>query len=400
MSRGVSRRGFLKALAAGTGAAIGTRVAGGAAGWIGEARAATDSASAVVLLYLTGGFNELFVSPDGLVGKFSIQPGGFTALANDVFIDNTWGNALSPYAKQHLAVIGCRHGTNGHEIAQRALWAHNEQNAGLVLADAIGGSAPIKAAVVGSGLNVNTIMSPYKDISFQRIDDMQATINALGGGRSNPRLPDRAIALAGIGGAQAMSQAHFASSPKSLVSADQAYKVAIETLKTPTKPFSFTDLAEAYGLNATAVSSFKAKFAAAELMVRAGTNVVAIFDNDVWDSHEDPSGTGDRNRMTGHVLGPMNTFISRMIENNPTQNVVLCVMGDFGRDTTPLTGHTIDLSAAVFGRFVKVGSTGRVVSNGYQKNPGPGVAQLWSYLASACKAPTNPFGANPHPLVL
>src|SRR5688500_7069770 len=147
---GFSRRGFLKGLAAVTGAAMGSRIPG--ASWIPEAQAAGEPA-AVLLVHFIGGFNSIFGSAQPLQGNFGVTAGNFTAIGNGVTIDNAMANSFSAYTKAHVATVGVRHGLSAHDAAQRALWSFNNGNAGLHLANAIGGNASIKAAVVGGNID-------------------------------------------------------------------------------------------------------------------------------------------------------------------------------------------------------------------------------------------------------
>jgi hypothetical protein len=273
------------------------------------------------------------------------------------------------------------------------------QNAGLVLANAMGGTASIKAAVVGGNLNADVPGGTVGGVSFQTITDMQATIDALGGGAPDPRVPDRTIALSGVTNAQGMSQNHLDGSPQSLESLKNGYDAAINTLKQPVQVFDPVALKAAYAMppNQNVVRTFNSKLAAAELMVRAGTNVVTLFDAG-WDSHGDTNGSEVRNKMTSYVLAPLNTFLTRMVQD-PTRNVVVCIMGDFSR-SLPGSDHQPNLTATVIGKYVKQGSTGRVDANVRLTQTSAGSQQLWAYLASATKTTGTPFGADPHDLVL
>ncbi|MBX3230113.1 MAG: DUF1501 domain-containing protein [Labilithrix sp.] len=393
-----SRRGFLKALGIGAGAAIGTRIPG--ARLIGEANAAVTEPTSVVVLHLQGGYNALFASADSLVGRFGVtgngkDNGNWRALANGngPGIDLAWFNSMSPFTRQHMAAVGVRHGISNHPGARRALWDHQNRNAGLLLANAIGGTSQLKAAVVGPRL-LDSSYTPIGQTSFQSITDMQKTIDALGGGKPDPRVPDRTIAAAGVEAAQTMSGNALTGSPESLDSLESGYVAAIDTLKAPVKKFSFDELKTAYALgDATAVNNLKSKFAAAELMVRAGSNVVQIVDAG-WDTHGDTDGATVRNKMRT-VLPPLNAFIKRMVEDK-TRNVTVVIMGDFAR-SLPGSDHQPNLTATVIGKNVKVGTTGRTAKGAVTLAPGtPGIAGLWSYLATLAKVDDNPFGANPH----
>ncbi len=407
---GLSRRGFLKSAAVGAGAVVGTRLAGGGQ-LLGQANAAPlgPEKPALLIIHLVGGFNSLFVSADSLQGKFGITAGNHTLLPSGVGIDNTWANSMSGYVKGHLAAIGVRHGISAHTSARTADWSYMNRNSGLILANALGGTASIKAAIAGSG-TPDGPHPPEGDVTLQNILDMKTTIDALGGGTPDPKTPDRTIAAKGITESQAMSQGRLGASPTSLTSLREGYGTVINTLNAPVQPFSFADLATAYGLgaNATAVNSFASKMAAAELMITAGSNVVTVFDGG-WDTHGDSSGTTVRNKMTSYVLPSLNAFLNRMVVDptvaaNSTlpgynRNVVVCIFGDFAR-SLPGSDHQPNMTAAVMGRYVKAGTTGKTDANVGLPPSTPSTPGWWAYLAAVTKAPTTPFGANPHALVL
>lgn len=392
MSNGFSRRGFLKGLAAATGAAVGARIPG--ASWIGEAQAATEP-TAVLLLHFIGGYNAIFASAQQLQGNFGVTAGNYTVLGNGLSVDNTFASSMSPFVKSHMAAVGVRHGISSHPGAQSALWTQGGGNAGLVLANAIGGNASIKAAVVGGTLDADMPRTAVGGTSFQSITDMQKTIDALGGGAPDPRVADRGIAVSGMTNAEKMSANALAGSPESLDTLANGYKAAIDTLKQPVQKFDFDELKTAYKLGAgTAVRSFASKMAAAELMIKSGTNVVALLDGG-WDTHGDNNGSVVRNKMTSYVLDPLNTFMTRLVQD-PNRNVVVVLMGDFSR-SLPGSNHQPNLSATVIGKYVKQGTTGRVNADVALAATTPGIQGLWSYLSAVTKTASKPFGNNLHP---
>jgi hypothetical protein len=132
-------------------------------------------------------------------------------------------------------------------------------------------------------------------------------------------------------------------------------------------------------------------------MITAGANVVVAVDDD-WDSHGDTDGTQVRNKMNERILPPLNTFIDRMM-NDVERNVVIAIFGDFSR-SLPGSDHQPNCAVTVMGRYVKLGSTGRVNAAVDMAPTTPDIPQMWAYLAVALKAPANPFGANPHGLIL
>ncbi|MFZ5470843.1 MAG: hypothetical protein ACOZIN_15565, partial [Myxococcota bacterium] len=97
-------------------------------------------------------------------------------------------------------------------------------------------------------------------------------------------------------------------------------------------------------------------------------------------------------------LPSLRTFINRMVAD-PNRNVVVAILGDFAR-SLPGSDHASSLSATVIGKYVRVGTTGRVAANVTLPTGSPAVAPFWAYLGKVLKTPTEPFGANPHALVL
>jgi hypothetical protein len=391
-----SRRGFLKALAVATGAAAGTRLAGGS--FIGNALAATEPTS-VVMIHFIGGYNALWSSAAPLAGTFGVTAGNYTDLGNGVSMDNLLVNALSPFARQHVATIGVNHGQSSHPGARRSLWADGASKCfGHELAAAIGGTSPNKALIAGAqDLKGDRPEAATNGVAFQRVLDMKTYLDSIGAAGPGPRDPDRAITLSGVGNAQKMSKSALDASPSSLLGLRQGYDDAVATLKQPPASFDLAPLQTAYGLGAASnVQSFKSKMAAAELFVRTGANVVSIFEPG-WDSHGDNNGSEVRGMMAP-MMAPLKTFLDRMVTADAGRNVVVCMMGDFSR-SLPGSNHQPNLSATVIGKYVQRGTTGRVNADVALPAGTPGSTGLWAYLAAAAKTPTAPFGANPHNLV-
>jgi hypothetical protein len=400
---GFSRRGFLKGAFAVAGAAVGTRITG-SAGWLGNAFAAPSAEPAsVVVVHFVGGFNALFASADSLTGSFGITGSNITPIGGGLVVDSGFASALPAFAKSHMAAIGVKHNQTAHPTARTALWTHMNANSGLVLADAMGGSASIKAAVCGNNMVAEAPTAAYNGISFQGITDLQKTVDALAG-TTGPRTPDRGVALGGMTAAQAMSKNALAASPGSLQSFGDGMNAAVATLAAPVKSFDLAGIKTAYGVGAgNAVNSFAAKLAAAELMVQAGTSVISVFDRPAsaptgWDSHGDNDGSEVRRLMNGsqggYVTAPLATFINRVVAD-PTRNVTLVLMGDFSR-SLPGSNHQPNLTALAFGKNVKVGTTGKVNAQVGLPTGTPSTEGFWAYLAAMAKTTSTPFGANPH----
>ena len=392
----VSRRGFLQAMGIGTGALIGTRLAGSSL--IGSAYAATPEPTSVVCIYLDGGINAIFTGADAFTNTaFGVTAGNSMALGGGVVIDSTLGNAIPAGIRNRVASIGIRHGITDHGNAQRSLFMSGTQSAPLMLANAIGGNGAIKAAVVGDDTLPNGARpAPVNGVSLQPINDMRATIDAIAGAQNAPNRADRPGMAKGIIAAQAMSKANVARSPISLASVDQGLSSALATVQKPVQVFNAAEFNTAYGLNnATAVNSFRAQMAAAELMVRSGTNFV-IAQNGGWDTHGDSNGNTVRNKMTQTIAPALNTFLTRMVAGGMAdRNVVVAIFGDFHR-SLPGSDHQANLSALLIGKTLKNATTGKT-DNRVGLAPGtPSIAGLWQVLNAAAKVDTSPFGANTH----
>jgi hypothetical protein len=83
--------------------------------------------------------------------------------------------------------------------------------------------------------------------------------------------------------------------------------------------------------------------AAAELMIRSGTNFVFAQDNG-WDTHGDTSGNNVRNMVTQRIAPGLRTFLTRMVEGAAAErNVVVASFGDFHR-SLPGSDHQANLA--------------------------------------------------------
>ena len=400
----LSRRGFFKGAAVASGAAVGSRII---SPFEREARAADPERAAVVVLFLNGGYNSLFGSADSFLqaGTFGVNAQRVMMLGGEggLAVDAQTLGTLPTFARTHMATIGVRHGISDHGVAQNHDWSNGTTNYGVVLADAIGGPAAIKGAHVGGNMVPRGNVA-VNGTTLQQINDMGTTITALGG-TVDATLPNRAVGSMGIMAAQDMSKVKVDNNPRAMLNMKNGYKTAIETLQKPVKAFDRAEFLNAYNLGTnTGINSFASKMAAAELMVRSGTNVVTIQDGG-WDSHGDRDGNGVRTKLGG-MMGAINTFAARMIDpagagQNPEtpRNVIFMIMGDFAR-SLPGSDHQPNMSATVIGKYVKTGTTGKVAANvSLPAGVGQG-QQLWSFVAAASKVTANPFGANPHALVL
>src|SRR4051812_45874548 len=101
-----SRRGFLKAMGIGAGAAIGTRLPGSSL--IGVARANTAEPTSVVVVYLDGGINAIFTGADAFTNSAFGVTGNNVTNMGGVVVDNALANAIPQNIRGKVASIGIR----------------------------------------------------------------------------------------------------------------------------------------------------------------------------------------------------------------------------------------------------------------------------------------------------
>ncbi|MFL5318500.1 MAG: DUF1501 domain-containing protein [Myxococcaceae bacterium] len=349
----------------------------------------------LLLIFLDGGYNSLFCSADSFVSAntFGCTGSNTKDLGNGLVVDGATFGTMPSQALSHMSTIGVHHGITSHDGAQNADMSDGTRSYGLQLAASMGGDASIKCAVVGDRMPAGPAPAE-SGVSRQQILDMNSTIAALGGA-ADPATPKREIAAAGMITSQQMSNHRIIQSPKSLRTVKDGFDTAIETLKQPVQTLDYNEMATAYGIatTTTAVSNFRTQMVAAELMVRAGANVIFAVDGG-WDTHGDSNGDNVRAQMNNRILPPLNTFLQRTLTMT-NKNVVTAIIGDFAR-SLPGSDHATALSATVIGKYVKVGTTGRVSANVTLPSGSPGPQEFWAYLADILKVSSQPFGSNPH----
>jgi hypothetical protein len=389
-----SRRSILKIGAAGAGALAVNRLGLGNA----YAQDAGEKA-AVLVVFLNGGYNALHCSADSFIGTaFGVTANNVRDLGNGLVVDSVSLGALSQGSLDKMATIGVKHGISAHGTARTADFHVGTRSAPIVLANLLGGTGSIKCASVG-GMVGSGNHPAEAGTSIQNITDLRTTIDSMGGGAPDPTAPKREMALAGLVGGRDMSADRLAENPNSLKSIHNGFGPAIETLKRPVQVFDYNQISAAYGVpnTTTAVTSFPTRMLAAEVMIRAGANVVIAQDGG-WDTHGDTNGQRVRTMMSQRIIPPLKVFLDRMLAD-PNYNVVTVIMGDFSR-SLPGSDHQANLSATVIGKYVQKGTTGRTDARVALANPA-NVPQLWSYLASAAKVnPGTDFGPNPHGLII
>jgi hypothetical protein len=391
----ISRRSWLKGFGAIAGAGIASR-------WIGEAKAAPAGKAAVVSIFFEGGFNALFTSADTFVSSntFGCTSSNTRKVGNGLVVDAGTIGSLGDWALGHMAAIGNAHGLNSHNAAIPANFTDGKGYFPVQLAAAIGGDAAFKAVALG-GLPIPGPSAAEGGVSHQLLRTMEDVETALGLGPADPRAATRSGTSKALTHSQAMSDRAIQANPKSLSFAKDAYATDITSLAKPALAIDTAQIAKAYGAASGGnLNNLQTKLAAAELMLRAGSNVITLSDSG-WDSHGDRTGTQVRNRMSSSVMPALSTFISRL-RSDPdlsAMNVSILLHGEFSR-SLPSSDHATVLSALVIGPNVKVGTTGRVTSNVTLPDGTGASREMWSYLAAVAKVAQNPFGTNPHDLIV
>jgi len=390
----ISRRSWLQGFGMLTGAAIGGR-------FIGEAKAApTTTKSAVVSIYLEGGFNALFTSADSFAGNgtFGVSSSNAQTVGNGLVVDAKSIGTLGDWALGHMAAIGNNHGLSAHPAAQASNFGDGTQSYVVQLAAAIGGAAAFKAVALG---DLPPGSAPaINGTSLQLLRSMDDVATALGL-NADANAPGRAATAKALSRARQMSAPALGTNPRSLSFAKDAYDTDVDSLSKPPISVDLGKIAGAYNTSSGgSLDLVPAKLAAAELMLRAGTNVISLQDHG-WDSHGDRGGSTVRAKMSQAILPALKTFLGRL-RSEPelaAQNVTVMIHGDFAR-SLPGSDHASCLSALVIGPHVKVGTTGKVSADVRLDPNTGGSREMWAYLAAVAQVAQNPFGNNPHALVV
>jgi hypothetical protein len=405
MSNGTSRRGFLKSAALAAGAFGLARLPG--ARLLGKAYAAPgDEAPALFIFNMQGGYNAIFPSADSFVGNgaFGVTATNIRRIGtSDVYVDRSTFGTLAPSTLNQMASVGVRHGISSHPAARTALMFDGNRSRLVAMSAALPGDAAVRCVVMGN-LMPTGVHRAIGDVSLQQVRDLSTTIAALGGATTG-NAPARGPAADGIAAAEAMSRATLDKNPSSGKSLIEGYPAATAQLRQDSVALDYGALAAAYGVAAgtggsypTDVRNTRMQIMGAELMIRAGANVV-IANQGGWDTHGDRNASVVRNKLTNDgTMAALKVFTDRTLAMT-NRNVVTVIIGDFSR-SLPGSDHQANLTATVIGRYVRLGTTGRVNNNVQLPAGTPGVQGLWAYLGAVLGAKSNPFGANPHDLVL
>ena len=191
-----------------------------------------------------------------------------------------------------------------------------------------------------------------------------------------------------------MSKTEIKKNPASMSAIRDAYTTLTDSLTSPPLALDVNAIAQAYGTTSGAgLDTMAAKLAAAEVMIRAGTNVVTLSDTG-WDTH------GDTTERRCAIRCRASFRRSKVPASHAQRGRPCCDEhlrdhhGDFARDL-PSGDHAPALSALVIGPNVKVGTTGKV-SDKVTLPDGTGASrEMWSYLAALAKVATKPVRRQP-----
>lgn len=363
----------------------------------------TQDKGAVVVIFFSGSYNALFSAADAYVpsGRFAVTADNVLDVGNGVVVDRSTLGQLAPSVLAKSCTVGVKHGYSDHVGGPRQFFIDaRSKSYPLQLAQVLGGSSAFKCVHFGPRLPGSH--PALGDVSMVGVPDlaMPIALTSSSAAGAGPRRASSALAFRRIAEA---SRPMFEKNPSSLRGTYEGLHTLIGALERPPPPgLAWADVAQAYALDpaVTSAQSFAAQLAGAELMIRAGANVVTVQSMG-WDDHADWPGT--RDRMNAEIMPALKTFLARA-QTMDGFNVVTALTGEFARTGgTPGTdsGHASGLSASVFGKRVRQGTTGRptITPQGGYSLPmnTPGTQAFWGLLGTLAGAGSEPFGPNAHP---
>jgi hypothetical protein len=370
------------------------------------ARAQVAEKGAVVVIFFSGSYNALFSAADAYVpsGNFAVTADNVLDVGNGLVVDRSTLGQLPAEVLGSMCTVGVAHGYSDHISGPRQLFVDARQRSyPLQLAAAMGGTAAFRCVHFGQRLPG---AHPATDgVSMIGVPDlaMPIALTSSAPGGAGPRRASTALAFRRV---SAASQPMFEKNPGSLRGTYEGLHTLLGALERQPPPgVDWPEVAAAYGLSpsSTGAQTFAAQLAGAELMIRAGANMVTLQSTG-WDHHGEWPGT--RARMSSEIMPALTTFLSRARALSGF-NVVTALTGEFARTGGKAgaeSGHAGGLSATVFGKRVRQGTTGRpsVSSQGGYALPmgTPATREFWGFLSSLVSSGAQPFGANAHPSLL
>lgn len=372
------------------------------------ARSQSSDKPAIVLIWLAGGYNCIFSSADSCVpeGPWAVTASNVRDVGNGLVVDAATMGTLPEDVLAHMTTVGVQHGSSDH-INGTNIW-FNETGAGvsypLRLANALGGTAAFRCVAFGP---VPGSHRSLDGASLSIVPDLSSALLTAGAVVEDTSVPGRAQMGRGLERTLAFSRRAFARSPSMLREYYEGLHTAKAALLTPATAIDWEDIASTYGIGTSlTIDSFHSRLAAAELMIQSGTDVIIITDDGPdslvgfgWDSHGDYDGNSVRTMMSNRMPA-LRTFLSRTLAMQG-RNVVTAIYGEFARSVHD-SGHASGISASVFGKRLRTGTTGRAIISGPDYGlPAntPGIDGFFSLLCEAAGA-DSVFGSNPHGTLL
>jgi hypothetical protein len=376
-------------------------VALGAAASLPARAQVTPRRKALAVVFFSGGFNALHVTPRSLGGAFGTTPESMVPTGTGLFVDKQSFGAIPQAALQRMAVVGVQHGITAHDPARSAIFT-GAASYPLTLAAAMQSQAAMKCALLGPG-NISAAAVP--GASLTKVSDVRPALDVMVGS-ARPGEPGRELMAKSLELSWRLSRPLIERNPRTLAGHTTGFDGIIGALHQPVRPLDWSGIATAYGVDATktTVDTNAARFAAAELVIQGGTNVAIVAPSPDagcgeagWDTHGD-GGSCARAMFERMVTASLSKFLERTL-TLPDVDVTTLIIGEFGRDPE-LSDHAGCLAAAVFGPGVRPGSTGAAFSGARGKltmPPGtPGIGGMWALAAELAGVTSRPFGANPH----
>lgn len=382
-----------------------------AASRLGHATPASEK-PAIVLIYLDGGYNAFFSAADGYVpkGLYGCSAATVRDLGNGIVVDAGTMGTLPDPVLQKMATVGVAHGASGHDFALKYAWFDKGKSVPLMLADALGGDASFRCVHFGQAPARGAPHPAVNGVAMTAVPDLAAAIALTSSSGTAAR---RDVMSRALRASLAYGGPRFQHSPGALRKTWEGTHTLIDTLERPPPGgVDWPSISAAYGIpvSDTSARTFTSHLAGAEVMLRAGADVVCVTssnvrlgtENENWDTHGDGTGQLARRMMREGLLPSLKVFLERTLSMQ-NRNVVTLLWGDFARiggDTPTASEHANGVSATVFGKYVRPGTTGRFDPGQqalYRLATGtPGYKGLWAYLLAAARAPEMPWGPNPH----
>ncbi|MDP3501552.1 MAG: hypothetical protein Q8S33_14500 [Myxococcales bacterium] len=366
----------------------------------------------IVLVYLDGGYNAFFSAADGYVARnlYGCGASNVRDVGHGVVVDASTMGSLPNAVLQKMSTVGVAHRASGHDFALQYAWFDQGRSVPLMLADALGGTAPFRCVHFGQAPARGAPHRSVNGVPMTAVPDLGAAISLVSNQSAGPGRSQMARALEA---SLAYGSTRYAHSPNALKKTWDGTHGLVNALKQPLPAgIDWLEIAGAYGIapSDTSATSFTSHLAGAELMIKAGADVVCVTSSRVklgaeshnWDTHGDGTGEVSREMMRVGLLPSLKVFLERTLAMQG-RNVVTLLWGDFARiggHTPTSSEHANGTSATVFGKHVRQGTTGRFdpgTNAGYRLATGtPGYPGLWAYLTAAARAPRTPWGVNPH----